>query len=176
MFSCRVLKETAECPVPSKPFRLPPLATDRSGRGARRARRRPGGKSRSSVSGTAAFRSPASRRGRARRQSRLAGKWRRNGLIRLNPRREMVWPRQPCTPNIWHQGVRRRWSVIARTPGSQPGGRGDPVSRRSPSFSWIASPRGPGPGVAMTTFGRRARLGGLAEQVAERDSFWHLSA
>jgi hypothetical protein len=38
-----ILKERAECPVPSKPFRLPSLATDRSGRGARRAWRRPGG-------------------------------------------------------------------------------------------------------------------------------------
>jgi len=34
MFSHRSLKEKAECPVLSKPFRLPPLATDRSGCGA----------------------------------------------------------------------------------------------------------------------------------------------
>jgi hypothetical protein len=33
------LKEKAKCPVPSKPFRLPPLATDRTGRGAQRAAR-----------------------------------------------------------------------------------------------------------------------------------------
>jgi len=29
------------------------------------------------------------------RQNEVAGKWRRNGLIRLNPRREMVWSRKP---------------------------------------------------------------------------------
>ena len=58
-------KEKAECPVPSKPFRLPPLASDRSGRSSRRARRRPGWKSRSSVSRAAALRPPAPRRWRA---------------------------------------------------------------------------------------------------------------
>ena len=32
--------------------------------------------------------------------NRLAGKWRRKGLKRFNPRRETVWPRQPWSPNI----------------------------------------------------------------------------
>src|SRR5271163_1395045 len=32
----------------------------------------------------------------------VAGKWRRNGLKRLNPRREMVWARKPRTYNIWY--------------------------------------------------------------------------
>jgi hypothetical protein len=50
------------------------------------------GKSRSSVSWIAAFRSPASRRGRGLAESGLAWEWRRNGLERLNPRPEMVWP------------------------------------------------------------------------------------
>ena len=54
----------------------------------------PGGQSRSSIS----FRSPALRRGNACRQSGLGWKCRRNGLKRLNPRREMVWPRRPWTP------------------------------------------------------------------------------
>ncbi len=34
MFTYAVLKERAECPFPPKPFRLPPLATYRSGHGA----------------------------------------------------------------------------------------------------------------------------------------------
>jgi hypothetical protein len=33
-----------------------------------------------------------------------AGKWRRNGLKRLNPRREMVGSRKPRTHNIWYTG------------------------------------------------------------------------
>jgi hypothetical protein len=37
--SATVLKEEAECLVPSKPFRLPPLATDRSAHGEGRAGR-----------------------------------------------------------------------------------------------------------------------------------------
>ena len=34
----------------------------------------------------------------------VAGKWRRNGLKRLNPGPEMVWPRKPRTHNIWYGG------------------------------------------------------------------------
>jgi hypothetical protein len=41
----RRLREKAECPVPSKPFRPAPLATDRPARGGRRAPRSPGRKS-----------------------------------------------------------------------------------------------------------------------------------
>ena len=54
--------------------------------------------------------------GSATRQGVAAGlarrekaKRRRNGLKRLNQRREMVWPRQPWTPNIWS---RRRAATI----------------------------------------------------------------
>ena len=36
----------------------------------------------------------------------VAGKWRRNGLKRLYPRREMVWPRRPRTYKIWYTGAR----------------------------------------------------------------------
>jgi hypothetical protein len=37
---------------------------------------------------------------------RVAGKWRRKGLKRLNPGREMVWSRKPRTHNIWYTGAR----------------------------------------------------------------------
>jgi len=40
----------------------------------------------------------ASREG-LRAEMRVAGKWRRKGLKRLNPRPEMVWPRQPQSHN-----------------------------------------------------------------------------
>ena len=36
----------------------------------------------------------------------VAGKWRRNRLKRLNPRREMVWSRKPRTYKIWFTGAR----------------------------------------------------------------------
>jgi len=53
-------------------------------------RRRPG---RASIFWTeASFRAPG--------KTEFAGKWRRNGLKRLNPRREMVWPRKPRTHKI----------------------------------------------------------------------------
>ena len=91
-------REKAECPVPSKPFRLPRLASERSGRSGGRARRKPGRKSRSSVSRAAALRPPALRCRRAWRQSRLAGKRRRKGLKWFNSRREMVWPRRLGPP------------------------------------------------------------------------------
>jgi hypothetical protein len=45
---------------------------------------------------TEAFRSPASRRERLTANG-VARKWRRNGLKRLNPRREMVWALKPRT-------------------------------------------------------------------------------
>jgi hypothetical protein len=34
----------------------------------------------------------------------VARKWRRNGLKRLNPRSEMVWPQKPRSHNIWYTG------------------------------------------------------------------------
>src|SRR5271154_1579596 len=52
------------------------------------------------------FRSPGSRRERASGKNRVAGKWRRNDLKRLNPRREMVWPRKPRTHKMWYEGAR----------------------------------------------------------------------
>ena len=55
----------------------------------------------------AALRRPTPRRRRAWRQSRLAGKWRRKDLKRFKSRREVVWPRQTWTPNIWYWGERR---------------------------------------------------------------------
>jgi hypothetical protein len=36
----------------------------------------------------------------------VAGKWRRNGLKRLNPRREMVWARKSRTHKMWYTGAR----------------------------------------------------------------------
>ena len=48
--------------------------------------------------------SAGSRSERIRRQNRVAGKWRRNGLKRLNPRREMVWSRKPRSHKIWYTG------------------------------------------------------------------------
>ena len=36
----------------------------------------------------------------------VARKWRRNGLKRLNPRPEMVWPRKPRTHKMWYTGAR----------------------------------------------------------------------
>jgi len=36
------------------------------------------------------------------RATGVAGKWRRNRLKRLNPRREMVWSRKPLTYKIWY--------------------------------------------------------------------------
>ena len=48
---------------------------------------------------------PGSRRGRLT-QNRVARKWRRNGLKRLNPRPEMVWARTPRTYYIWYPGAR----------------------------------------------------------------------
>ena len=54
---------------------------------------------------TEAFRSPASRRERLTANG-VARKWRRNGLKRLNPRREMVWARKPRTYKIWYPGAR----------------------------------------------------------------------
>ena len=78
------------------------------GRSAGRGQRKPGREARSSVSRAAALRPPALRRRRAWRQSRLAGKWRRNGLKWFNSRREMVWPWQTWTPNIWVRGRRER--------------------------------------------------------------------
>ena len=38
-------------------------------------------------------------------KNRVAGKWRRNGLKRLNPRRKMVWSRKPLTHKIWYTGA-----------------------------------------------------------------------
>jgi hypothetical protein len=34
-----------------------------------------------------------------------AGKWRRNGLKRFNPRPEMVWSRKPRTHKMWYTGA-----------------------------------------------------------------------
>ena len=48
---------------------------------------------------------PGSRRERLT-QNGVAGKWRRNGLKRLNPGREMVWARKRRTHNIWYPGAR----------------------------------------------------------------------
>ena len=48
--------------------------------------------------------SAGSRGERIRRQNRVAGKWRRNGLKRLNPRREMVWSRKRRSHKIWYTG------------------------------------------------------------------------
>jgi hypothetical protein len=47
-----------------------------------------------------AFRSAGAPRERLRATG-VAGKWRRKRLKRLNPRREMVWPRKPLTYKIW---------------------------------------------------------------------------
>jgi hypothetical protein len=49
--------------------------------------------------------------------SRLARKWRRKGLKRLNPRSEMVWPRKHLTPKIWYQ--RRNGAASAPAPAGQ---------------------------------------------------------
>src|SRR5271169_4301606 len=48
----------------------------------------------------------AQRAGGAARQNGVAGKWRRNGLKRLNPGPEMVWARKPRTHKIWYTGAR----------------------------------------------------------------------
>ena len=40
------------------------------------------------------------------RQNGVARKWRRNGLIRLNPRPEMVVSRKPRDHKIWYTGAR----------------------------------------------------------------------
>jgi len=99
------LNEKAECPVPSKPFRLPPLASDRSGaaRPAKAALEEP-------IVGLSARRF-GRRRGAGGRGGKgglawLAGKWRRKGLKRFNSRRELVWPGQPRSHNIWYWGER----------------------------------------------------------------------
>ncbi len=42
----------------------------------------------------------------AREADEVARKWRRNGLIRLNPRPEMVWPRKLLTHKMWYTGAR----------------------------------------------------------------------
>ena len=39
-------------------------------------------------------------------QNGVAGKWRRNGLKRLNPRPEMVWSPKPRTHKIWYTAAR----------------------------------------------------------------------
>jgi hypothetical protein len=41
----------------------------------------------------------------AREADGVARKWRRNGLKRLNPRREMVWPRTLRTHKMWYTGA-----------------------------------------------------------------------
>jgi hypothetical protein len=38
--------------------------------------------------------------------ARVARKWRRNALKRLNPRPEMVWSRKPRTHKMWYTGAR----------------------------------------------------------------------
>jgi hypothetical protein len=43
---------------------------------------------------------------RERCKTGVAGKWRRNGLKRLNPRLEMVWSRKPRSHKIWQTGAR----------------------------------------------------------------------
>jgi hypothetical protein len=48
-----------------------------------------------------AFRSAGAPRERLR-ATEVAWKWRRNRLKRLNPRREMVWPRKPLTYKVWY--------------------------------------------------------------------------
>ncbi len=102
------LNEKAECSVPSKPFRLPPLASDRSGaargapgegRAGRADRRSLDAAVRSSAAGT--LEGAAAKAG-----SRVAGKWCRKGLKRFNSRRELVWPGQPRSHNIWYWGER----------------------------------------------------------------------
>ena len=40
------------------------------------------------------------------RKVRVARKWRRNELKRLNPRPEMVWSREPRSHKIWYTGAR----------------------------------------------------------------------
>src|SRR5277367_1390694 len=47
----------------------------------------------------------AQRAGGAARQNGVAGKWRRNGLKRLNPGPEMVGARKPRTHKIWYTGA-----------------------------------------------------------------------
>jgi len=42
----------------------------------------------------------------ARETDGVARKWRRNGLKRLNPRPEMVWPRKLRTHKMWYTGAR----------------------------------------------------------------------
>jgi hypothetical protein len=39
-------------------------------------------------------------------EGKVARKWRRNGLKRLNLRPEMVWPRERRTHKIWYRGAR----------------------------------------------------------------------
>ena len=70
-----------------------PPARDRVARD-RPCRRRPGA-------------APGARRRAAREaEDKVAGKWRRNGLKRLNPGREVVWPRKPRTHKIWYAAAR----------------------------------------------------------------------
>jgi len=95
-------EEKAECPVPSKPFRLRPLAADR----AAAARLAKAGRKETIVGCLNHGVSIAGAVVREGVMEERAWKWRRNGLKRLNSRREMVWPRQRRTP-ISGTGARR---------------------------------------------------------------------
>jgi hypothetical protein len=91
-----VPEEKAAWPVRSNPFRLPPLATRRSGRAgdSRREDRIVG-----LLNCGASVAGIATREGLTAKRARR-GKWRRNGLKSLNPRRGTVWLRTRRSPKI----------------------------------------------------------------------------
>ena len=67
--------------------------------------------------------------------SGFARKWRRKGLKRLNPRPEMVWPRERRTHNIWYNSA----TALAPPSRATNAGRG----RGGRKFSWLQSPEKP---------------------------------
>src|SRR5208337_2837337 len=96
--------------------------------------------------------------GNARGDDPSAGKWRRKGLKRLNPRREMAWPRKPRTHKIWRQAPSPDASVdrVRRAGGAGEG----PRKLRLDAFGRIMRRGGfwPGPSCAEDDRLRRGFL------------------
>src|SRR5271166_1517285 len=90
--SSTLLKETAELSASVDAIRAA------AGRWTRALKAERGGSVADVLNRAAQVPGIASREG-LRAEMRFAGKWRRKGLKRLNPRPEMVWPRQPQSHN-----------------------------------------------------------------------------
>ncbi len=161
-----LLREKAECPVPSKPFRLAPLATDwyiaawRAARLTKAGREEPGLLNRGvSVAGVRSRKGLTAKR--ARPETR---KWRRNDLKRFNLRRENG---MALASNMWGAG---RNAVPKNCRRLSPDGRGHErrVRRMSRSRNRMSPANG---AVGRASSGAEPDRPGSSQCLNERRTF-----